>query len=694
MKALQFFSKYITLGANEHTSKTALKKIKLFNIFCLGWQLLSFLMIFDDINDGQSTFPRVFISLGMSSILFGIQFIHYKQHYTLARILYLLLLSSLTFLFANFLYKNNLLEFYFFLVFSKSLIFIDSKKINLIILFVAYALFYIPNLYFKHYPLEMFNDMSISFLFFSIFIIISYFKNLNATNERALEAKKNDLEQLNTFQSQFFINISHEIKTPLTLLKGQIDKLEEENTTQEDLTHIAYHLNKQVGKIQKMVDDVLDLAKMESSDFKLNRKSIAINDLVHKVYLNFESLFQQKNILFQEHLSSEIYTVKADLLFLERALNNIFLNALKYTDQQGNVSITITQEEETVLIAIKDSGIGIPQKEVSKIFNRFYQANNSINKAGGSGVGLAFSKEIIHLHDGEISVISELHKGSTFTIKLPLTQEAIETEVIADEILDTSISKHKNNTLNGHSLTLLLVDDNTEMRAYLSEIFEQHKCLEAENGLIALDLLQQERVDLVITDYMMPKMNGYDFIMQMKPLYPNIPVIMLTAKSDSQSKLDVLRLGIDDYLQKPFEKSELLIRVQNSLHNTLQRNLYNTQEALDTPVNETQEWLHNIKHYIIKNCSNPSFTQLEIAEHFNTSKSSLYRRIKSETGLSPKEFITEIRLLKARDILESKPHISLKELSFEVGFAHNSYFSNLFKSRFGVSPSNFAKVHM
>ena len=394
MRIKELFIKYINLGADKNTSKTELKKIKLFNVFCLGWQILSLVMAVDEYKE-HSSFSVIFLSFCMSSAIFIIQYIHYKQHLLLGRILYLLLLIGLTYWYTNYLFKENLLEFYFFLVFSKSLVFIDSKKINLIILFLSFTLFFIPNFFFHHYPIPMFNDVSIAFLFFCIFIIINYFKTLNTKNEAELESKKNDLEKINEFQSQFFINISHEIRTPLTLIKGQIEKLKNDELSKTDLLEVEISVNNQVSKIKKMVDDVLDLAKLETSDFKLTLKNTNINKLINRIVLNFEPLFKEKNIQFT-FVQNDIYFAIIDTLYLERALNNIILNALKYTDKNGVVTILLNVKHNNIIIKIEDSGIGISKKELKKIFDRFYQADNSINKSGGSGVGLAFSKEIFN----------------------------------------------------------------------------------------------------------------------------------------------------------------------------------------------------------------------------------------------------------------------------------------------------------
>lgn len=689
MKINTFFKNYIRLGSKGITNKTELKKIILFNVFCFGWQILSIIMMIDEYKE-HTSFSVILLGIAMSSVLAFIQFIHYKQYFLLGRILYLLLLSALTFWFSNYLFAENLLEFYFFLVFSKSLIFIDSKKINLIILFFAFGLFFIPNFFYNHYPRAQFNDVSIAFLFFTIFVIISYFKNLNATNEAELESKKNDLEKINEFQSQFFINISHEIRTPLTLIRGQIDKLKDKNLSSKELHNIESSVNTQVNKIKKMVDDVLDLAKMESSDFSLNLKIINLNELIKRICLNFEPLFKEKNIDFKVVTASEFY-VKSDVVYLERAINNIILNALKYTEKEGAVSVSVESESDNAVIKVKDTGIGLSKKDSSKIFERFYQADNSINKSGGSGVGLAFSKEIIELHHGNLIVESTLNEGSVFSIFLPKSEEIVtETEDFEEsKIID---DQHISLNLSTTAYQFLIVDDNREMRYYLKEIFANHQCFEAENGLEALEILENTKVDYIITDYMMPKMNGLEFVKAVKSKFSTIPIVMLTARADSKSKLDVLQLGIDDYLEKPFNKEELLIRVNNSLKNYKARADYRKAENVIESEQAIDNWSLQVRDYIYKNADNTHLTQEDIAAQFNLSKSSLYRKIKLETGLTPKEFITEVKLQKARNMLEKDYTISLKQLSLEVGFLHNSYFSKLFKNRFGISPSDFSKA--
>mgnify|MGYP000642757103 CR=1 FL=1 len=377
-------------------------------------------------------------------------------------------------------------------------------------------------------------------------------------------------------------------------------------------------------------------------------------------------------------------------LYLERAINNIIVNAIKYTPRKGSITLNITKTNEQVLLTITDTGIGISKKDINLICNRFYQADNDINKAGGSGIGLAFSKQILELHKGNLTIKSELNKGSSFILTFPLVTSITKKESIftpAQEKDNSNQIKQHVKISNSSTYNILIVDDNFEMRNYLKTLLNKYNCIEAENGEEALDILVTEKIDFVLTDYMMPVMNGLNLIKQIKKKEFNVPILMLTARSDFKSKLNVLRLGIDDYLNKPFEKEELLIRIEKALLNHKNRTHFIIDEAVKkTELEVNNQWIKKIKEHIYKECNNASMTQEDIALHFNLSKSSLHRKIKSETGLTPNAFITEVKLQKARGLIDQHPNILLKSLALEVGYLRASYFSKLYEQRFGIKP--------
>ena len=677
----ELFNTYIRLGVDENTSDNDLKKIMLLHVFCNVWHLISLFSFIEDFFKDQVI---IMVYIAMLFFVASVQLLQFYKWFLTARILFVFNLIAVSFILSNFLFKAELIEYFFLLPPSMSLIFIDKKKINLAILIISFCLFFIPNLFLEHYPISVFNNLSVSSIFFSIYIMVSYFKNLNNKNEKRLEAKTKELEELDTFKSQFFTNISHEIRTPLTLINGQVSELENYTDKAPPIATIQKGIQKQINTITDMVDNVLDLAKMQSSKFRLQLRSVNVSELVYKQYLNFESLFKQKNIAFSISENKEDYMAKIDPLFLERAINNLLINALKYTDE-GSVFIRLFEQDKHLLVAISDTGIGIAKKDIATVFNRFYQVNNDINKSGGSGVGLAFSKEIVELHHGHLLLESEPNAGSTFTIKLALEKKepSIPNINTPNICLKKEPSILENNKIAPSNF--LIVDDHHDMRKYLVSILPNDTCFEASNGLEALEIIEQETIDFIITDYMMPKLNGHELITKLKEQNNTTPIIMLTAKTDTPTKLDVLKLGIDDYITKPFDKEELLTRIKNCIKNYTSRSNYNKRQTIE--ISEYDDcFVKQLKNYIYKKSHDVSLNQEIIAQEFNISKSSFYRKIKSSTGLSPNNFIKEVKLQKARETLEKHPTILLKQLALEVGFTHHTYFSKIYTQRFGVKP--------
>lgn len=685
------FSKIISLGIDLNTNKNELKRIKLFNAFCYTWYVIGFLLIITHFLEFKKIDAVILAHTTFCSIIFLGQILHFAKFHTLAHSIFIGCLLVTVFIFSNFVSSGELTEFYYLMVSPIALIFINNKYLNIIILIVALVGFMIPNYLYSYYDSSLnFNDLTQPFLLVSIFIIVNYFKVLNSKNESALESKKEELERINKYQSQFFINISHEIRTPLTLIKGQIEELKKFSSSESQLINIEQGLNHQVNEIKSMVDDVLDSAKMKSSDFKLNLKQISITELINNIYMSFETNFTLKKIDFKLIDLDKDYEMKADLDYLKRAINNLVVNALKYTDKGGEVSIKLTKRKQELVISINDNGIGIPKEDVDRICNQFYQVDNDINRSGGSGIGLSFSKEIVELHCGELQIKSELNKGSEFKMFFPLDHcSVIERGDYYHRKEKRLNSKERINRTPKNNECFLIVDDNNEMRQYLKLILKDYKCIEAENGLEALELLEGNKIDFVITDYMMPKMDGPNFIITLKEKKYEMPVLMLTARADKESRLNSFRLGIDDYLNKPFDRDELLIRVENTLANHLNRIKYIDKEEITTEeVEQTQKWIEQVEQYIFQECSNLNFKQIDIAEYFNISESSLYRKIKVSRGKTPNQFITELKLQKARKIIENDPEVPLKKLSLEVGFKHNHYFSEIYFDRFGNKPWN------
>ncbi len=683
---VSFFQKALQLGGDPKMHSIELKKIKFFNFFCYCWYVIAlFCIIYVVQFSSQSYEDKLIFSiihLTYIIIILAIQIIHSFSFLDTARVLFMFTLISIVFISTNIHPKKQIYEFDYLFIPLSVLLFIDQKRVNYFIISLTFMCYLLPHFY---------ND-GIDFLklykglfFVVFFIVVNYFKNINLQSQKVMKETNQELDDLNRFQSQFFINISHELRTPITLLKGHIDALK--TFDDAEIQYIEKGMDRQVQKITTMINDVLDLAKMESKNFNLRSKPINISQLLERISLNFAPLFKQKEIRFTIQQHKKTYRTMGDPMLLERAFNNIIINAIKYTDKGGEISIKIQQKAGNLNIFIKDTGIGISKKDQEKIFNKFYQADNDINSAGGSGVGLAFCNQIIELHKGKITVKSTLGQGARFKISLPAIEHLEPIDSLEETITTTGQSLFKQNENEIIKGVFLLVDDHKEMRDYLKQLLHPCFCLEAENGIEALEMLEKESVDCIITDYMMPKMDGLEFIQTLKKKQIHIPTMMLTARGSTKSKLEVLRLGIDDYLQKPFEKEELLIRIKNILANQKSKLNYIKNTKTTAPESENiTNWLLLIKNYVYQECSTPHFNQESIVNHFHISKSSFYRKIKSETGLTPNEFITEIKLQKARNIIENDTEVSVKKLALEVGFSHTSYFSKLFYKRFGCQP--------
>ena len=611
-------------------------------------------------------------------------------------------------IYSFFITRGNLNELYLILTPLFSLLFFKSRIIHYTILIGVLITILVSTSYLKIYGDNFVSNPTIPVVCLIVFLLVWYFKNLNIKNEKLLfdqkekaekdavliSNQKKELEKLNQFKNRFFINIAHEIRTPLTIIKGNATKLNRDINDKERYTQDAFQvIEDQSKKIEDIITGVLNLAKMDSNRFTLQKKDIFISEFILRVFLSFHSNFQNKNIEYKfiDNTDKQII-VCIDTLYFEKSINNIIHNALKYTSKNGAVKVTLNQEDNlNISIKIQDSGIGIESTEFESVFNRFYQAENSINRSGGSGIGLAFSKEIIKKHNGSISVESNLDKGTIFSVLIPIKAH-LEKESIVENIKTVSSLKnnksfHKNKDSN--AVTILLVDDHIEMRSYLKEVLKKYNVIEASDGLEALEVLKNNKIQYIISDYMMPNMDGYDFVKTLREKEIELPVLILTARSDMEARLGMLRLGIDDYLTKPFEEEELLTRINNGLQNNFNRLQFIKEDSILNeldykidlkPVN--LKFIKDIQLYIEENCAEQSFNVIDLCEKFALSQSSLYRKIKRLTGMNIKTLITEVRLLKANKLV-NKDSKTIKEASLIVGFVNHTHFLKLYKNRFG-----------
>lgn len=686
------FDKIKNIGFYPTLTKAEAKRVRLLNIFCLCWFV--YLTIF---SLGDYFFKpnpeHNLICHGSTFIAMGfVLLLQYYHKFFIARILYLFISAGVYFAFANFLEPNEMMEYFLLLIPMVAIIFIDNKWINWLILIICYLSFYVPIVVWKHYSFTNVNFLSNFILFFSAFVIVNYFKNLNQKNEKRLEEQRNEalnaklqleiqsqeLKELYGFQNHFMVNLSHEIRTPLTLIKSITNQLRKEKD-EDKIIILNDKIDQNSKKIKLLVDNIIDIAKMKSSKLEMQKKLFPFFPFVIKTVASFDSVFKQNDIvLITSYKNNNNHLlVNGDKMYLERALSNLIMNAIKYSTAGDVVIITLSIENNHFKFEIKDTGCGIIEDDLDKIFLPFYRSQNSINQAGGSGVGLSFAQEVIALHDGKISVHSIVNEGSTFAITLPCLEPEIETNLTK---VNSPLSLSSNSQVN-----ILLVEDNSDMQEYLNSLLEGFNIQTASNGKKALSILQNSVPDLIITDYMMPEMNGYELVSEIKKQQIDCPVIVLTARMDEAAKLDFLRLGIDDYLTKPFNEEELLIRIEHSLKNNKAKQA-TEKEEIEESEEVLNEWVKEIKKIIIQNISNTNFGVNELAQTLAMTERTLNRKVKLMTGLTPNGLIREVKLLEAKQLIESNENISLKEITITMGFKNSTHFATLYETRFGKKP--------
>ena len=521
----------------------------------------------------------------------------------------------------------------------------------------------------------------------------------NKETELALKlknAESKNLKELNNAKSRFFANITHEFRTPLTLIMGPlqdvIGKIKGEN---KETLKIA-HSNSQ--KLLTLVNDILDLSTLEEGSPELNKSDVCLFAFLKRVFYSYESYAKVRQISTEMVLPpNKDVLVNIDLEKLEKIVNNLLSNAFKYTEAGGSVRLLVELKDNNVFISVQDSGVGIDENDVKHIFERYYQGQNSENITG-TGIGLSFADRLAKMMGGSISVESKRNEGSIFTLQLPLdlSKECPEDVVVSnnnDLLVDTEKSNYKVKAIFADKPRILIVEDNYEMQKYLSSILEEYFHVElAENGFEGLKKLKENKYDLVSSDVMMPGMDGFVFRQEMnKNLeWRNIPFILLTARSLKEDKLRGFKLGVDDYITKPFNSTEYIARINNLIINKQERDKWinDKMEDINLPLekNNDSDIIEELERIILENIDDPDFKVSKLAIKSNYSQRNLSRMTKKLIGLTPVNLILEVRLQKAYQLLKSNKYKTVSEVRYEVGIDNASYFTKKFTERFGIKP--------
>lgn len=532
-----------------------------------------------------------------------------------------------------------------------------------------------------------------------------------------------ELRSLDKAKSRFFANVSHELRTPLTLMKGPINSMLKSDQLNSKNKAFATLASKSTDRLLLLVKEIMDLSKIDAGQLKLHEESTTLYPLIQRLLASFESHAHLEGILLELEYKPEFdLQLLLDYRKLEKVINNLLFNAFKHTNRGGEIRIVIKDLGDFIQMQIMDTGNGIDSEDLPFIFDRYFQSKkNNAPVQGGTGIGLSLCNEYIKLMEGSIWAISELNKGSQFYFKIPKKEVMDVAEIILGPEAEIVKREIEIQTKSSDGLPyILVVEDNKSLRDYIQIILQERFNIQlASNGQEALDILEDSEFDfqLMISDIMMPVMDGYQLLEKVKSndKFRQLPVIMLTARSAQEDKLKALRLGIDDYMLKPFDEDELIVRIQNLLHNKLNRSRWqNDINFTELEENETmgieitpidsieltkmpkaqlskfdEEWLEQLETMLAKKHKHFNFNVEFLASEMYISRQHLTRRVKLLTGLTATQYLQEFRLNQARILLELEEGTSIKAIALEVGFRNIKYFSRQFKKRFGKNPSSY-----
>lgn len=522
-------------------------------------------------------------------------------------------------------------------------------------------------------------------------VLLAYRRRLAQKQEKKLAYAREKMQvtqqhEMDEMKLRFFTNISHEFRTPLTLILTPLEELLKKAEQPEEKSSLSI-MRRNAQQLLTLVNQLLDFRKM---DVKGHTLQCSLGDIVQFVNDEtglFTEAMNRKQIAFTFTTDLSHLYMKFDADKLGKVLVNVLSNAHKFTPVGGKISVDLScPESDRISITVTDNGLGIPVEELDKVFDRFYQVRSDGNNYQGSGIGLHLAKEFVTLHGGQIWAEQVSEGGSRFVILMPYKSESSGGLVHSSDSSDSS----------GNLPKLLLVDDNDDFRTFLSsKLQEQYIILEAEDGVVGLEIALREIPDLILSDVMMPRMDGVEMSKSIKGdiRTSHIPLILLTAKSGEESKLEGLTAGADDYITKPFNMDILMVKIHN-LVETRKRNqaIFEEQIRIEpskiTVSSLDEKLIKKALEYAEINISNTEFSVEELSRELGMSRVHLYKKLLSLTGKTPIEFIRVIRLKRAAQLLEES-QLTVSEIAYEVGFNNPKYFRKYFKEEFGILPSQY-----
>lgn len=534
------------------------------------------------------------------------------------------------------------------------------------------------------------------------------------------EKQAEKILQHEKLKDRFFANISHEFRTPLTLILGPLQDLLDRNGEAETKTvgrEMLQLMRVNAHRLLDLINQLLDLSKIDAHEIELNLQEVDLTEFIPETVRAFTPLAESQEVELSYSFEYSPVMAEIDPQQMERVIGNLVSNAIKFTPKGGYVAVTVYKQNTTdgsIQISVRDNGMGIPENELPHIFDRFYQAPQSGDAfSKGTGIGLALVKEIVELHKGNIRVNSSYGEGSEFVVTLKKELLVSENYLQSGESWSTNSGKVLNyeskhlseyfeddlpETADEDAPTVLLIDDNPDILTYLKpHLSKRYKVIAGESSKEALKQIRKTEVDLVISDVMMPDPDGFELcrIIKKDEKHNHIPVILLTAQASEESRIEGLELGADDYISKPFSASELMVRVENLIElRRMLRNKFSEEIRLKGKkvevTSEDARFLKQVQAVIEKHMENSNFGVDWLADEMNLSTRQLQRKVRAVTDLSAGGYIRMIRLERASQLL-AQQWGNVSEIAYKVGFQDAKYFSGLFKQTFGSSPTEYTE---
>ena len=518
-------------------------------------------------------------------------------------------------------------------------------------------------------------------------------------DRQLISQQTQELRALDEMKSRFFTNVTHELRTPLTLILGPLEQLQKVVIKQTKSAEYMHTIQRNTLRLLDLVEELLDLSKMESNKLVLEEKPTHFFSFVTGLIGTFVQYSEHRNVaLILQYDCPKNLTLLLDTRKWEKIINNLLSNALKFTPGGGSITVLVAQVDTSLEVRVTDTGQGINPEDLAYIFDRYYQSKSpDAPVQGGTGIGLSLCREYARLFGGELAVSTERGVGSTFSLifKPKYLPDTVPTAVSMDGAMAHETIPISQVTI-PRKHTILVVEDDRDMLDYIRGLLEtEYHLIVADNGKTALEKLGRFPIDLVLSDVMMPEMDGFQLLQKVKEKQADMPFIMLTARVEPPDRIQALRLGVDDYLTKPFLEEELTERLRNLLTRYEVRRALRIAPTLAEYKAETedqtfdQKWLIQVEAIVRANLSDFRFSVVTLAEEMNVSERTLQYRIKMFTGLTPNQYLTEARLMEAKRLLEAKAYETVSEVCFAVGLKTTQYFSRLMKERFGRLPSSY-----